>query len=557
MLSALSIKNIAVIEKVDIEFDDGLNILTGETGAGKSILIDSINAVIGERTSRDIIRTGSEFGRVSALFCNLSYRDKSLIEELGFEIDDDNSLLIQRDIWPNKNTCKINGQPCNITVLKKLGSFLINIHGQHDNQVLLRPENHIDILDLIGDYNDLLVNYKKEYHHMCEIKRNLSSTNMDEAQKIRRIDLLKYQIEELETANLIPGEVEELETQRKIIKNSEKISQAAELVKSYLNGIDNEKGAVELISSSASVLDQITGFYPELENLALKLQEMKYELEDGATELRTVLDNLDFDPETLEDIESRLDYIHKLGRKYGKDIESMLTFLDECRNELISIELSDENTLKLQEELKISTQLVTKLANELTLKREKTAQDFNEKVKAELEFLDMPKVKLKVLQMPCTFGTIGADNIEFLISVNPGEPPKSISKIASGGELSRIMLAIKNVLADKDNIDTLIFDEIDTGISGRAAGKVGMKLKEVSKNRQIICVTHSAQIACYADSHYKIEKNFTSAHAFTEVNKLDYDGKIYELARITGGETITDITLENAKEMLNSANKIL
>jgi DNA repair protein RecN (Recombination protein N) len=554
MLSQLYIENIAVIEKVSVDFHAGFSALTGETGAGKSILIDAIHAVLGERTSRDLIRTGAKSAFVSAVFSGLSRRASDRVAELGYQLEDDGTLMIQRGIGADsKSSCRINGRPATVSVLKQIGPLLVNIHGQHESYGLLSPENHIGYLDCMGLPPDLLEQYRSAYDKMKRIKKELDSCNMDESQKARQIDLLTYQIQELEAADLHPGEQEELNRQRNMYRNSEKIATSVAAAKEALDGGEDTEGAVSAVSGAASSLGEAEQYLPDLHALAERLQGISYDLDDCSSELRGCSAQLEYDPGELDKIEARLDLLYRLGLKYGGSVEKMLEYLDKSRKELEKIQLSGETAARLHKEYQSSLEQTQKLASEISSWRSKASARFAEMVKGELQFLDMPNVTFHVRQERCPLNPFGCDKIEFLISTNAGEPPKPIAKIASGGELSRIMLAIKTVLAGRDDVGTLIFDEVDTGVSGAAAQKVGLKLREVSKNRQVICVTHLAQIAALADHQYLIQKQVRSGRTYTGVSELDEEGRRRELARIIGGTKITPITLQNAAEMLRMA----
>lgn len=556
MLSGLYIKNIAVIEKADIEFSSGFNVLTGETGAGKSIIIDAINAVLGERTSKEIVRNGAVSARVCAVFSGISLFTVKRLAALGFEPDEEQSIMIQRDIHlEGKNICRVNGSPVTVSVLRQIGNLLINIHGQHDSQSLLIPDRHTDYLDALGDYADLQDQYLVEYKQLRDTLRDLNALNMDEGEKARRIDLLQYQINELSEADLTAGERADLIERQSMILNSEKISGALSLARECLAGSDQSEGAVSLMSATASALTGIANVYPEIESIASRLQEISYELDDASSEISDMSSRLDFDNRELDDIGLRLDTLYRLSRKYGETEEQMLAFLQNATEQLENIELADERILKLTKQAAQCKQSAMALAAKITVKRQQAAKLFTQKVAEELKFLDMSGVCFEVVFHPCPMSSKGLETAEFLISVNPGELPRPIAKIASGGELSRIMLAIKNVFADKDEIDTLIFDEIDTGISGRAAQKVGIKLRQAAASRQIICVTHSAQIASHAHEQLLIQKHVKNDRTFTDVIPLDLEGRKQEIARIMGGELITELTLQNAEEMLKVGNK--
>lgn len=553
MLSRLNIENIAVIESADIEFGPGLNVLTGETGAGKSIIIDSINLILGERSSRESIRTGAKSANVSALFDNITPIVKSKLQGLGFDADEDDTLLIQREIFADgKNLCRINGRPATVSILKEIGSQLINIHGQHENQTLLSSDRHIEYIDEFGELTGLKESYKEIYNKILKIRSQIKELNMDEAQKARRIDLLQYQINEIEKANLIPGEEEELLSRRSFYINSEKIAQSLQNAYETLNGFEDTRGALELLNAASSSLQTAVRYYPEIETLYAKMEEMHYILSDSISEIRSYLDQLEYDPSELDQIESRLDQIHHLSRKYGNSVEEILVFLDNAKAEFEKIEFSEQQIKELNKELNEAVSLAEELSLNLSLERKKASERFEKSVMGELLFLDMPNVIFSVQQDACELKPNGRDIMEFMISTNVGEPPKPLAKIASGGELSRIMLSIKNVLSNKDSIDTLIFDEIDNGISGKAAQKVGQKLKQVAEGRQVICVTHLAQIAALACDHLLIEKKVDKDRTFTSVRHLNFEGRKYELARIMGGEHITPLILQSAEEMLNN-----
>ncbi len=553
MLSQLYIENIAVIEKAVIDLHEGLNVLTGETGAGKSILIDSINAVLGERTSRDLVRTGSKGARVSALFSELSPETLSKIQEMGYDGEEE-SILLQRDISPEgKSICRINGRPATAAILREIGSSLLSIHGQHENYELLSPDLHMAYIDRMNADNSLLNEYQNVYFQWTEICKKLKDMQIDESEKARRMDLLNFQKEELESAQLREGEREELSELRTMYTNSEKISSCLNSALLSLDGDEDTDGAVNRLQMAADAVSDAVRYLPESENLAERLRSLFYDLEDCAAEIRTLIEKTEYDPRELENIEERLDLLYRLGMKYGSTEEEMLSYLQQCREELQNMEFSDEILQKLEEERKTAEENMKTLASRLSEKRKKAGKEFADRVKKELSFLNMPNIEFTAEQKPCDYTSLGCDRIQFLISTNPGEPPKPLAKIASGGELSRIMLAIKTVLAGNDRIGTLIFDEIDTGISGSAAHKVGLKLREVSKHRQVLCVTHSAQIAALADSHFLIEKHVLDGRTYTNVRPLEYAERVQELARIMGGDTITDLMLENSAEMLKMA----
>lgn len=554
MLSQLYVENVAVIEKISVDFHSGFSVLTGETGAGKSILIDSINAILGERTSREIVRTGAKSAFISAVFTEPGKHALSKLEELGYSPEDDASLMIQREITADgKSSCRINGRPATVSILREIGPMLINIHGQHESYGLLSPENHLAYLDSMGLPQNLAERYSAAFEEAKKIRRELDALNMDEAQKARQIDLLTYQIRELEEADLKEGEQEELDRQRSMYRNSEKIASAIAEAKGDLDGGEETEGAVSAVSTAAECIGRAEQYLPELHTLAERLQSISYDLEDCSSELHGYDDQLEYDPAELDAIEARLDTIYRLGLKYGGSVGKMLKFLADSKAELDKIQTSDETAVRLREQYKKSVAEAKKLALEISDWRKKSARSFSMQVKKELEFLNMPHVVFEVMQERGALNSKGCDKVEFLISTNAGEPAKPIAKIASGGELSRIMLAVKTVLAGRDEVGTLIFDEVDTGVSGSAAQKIGLKLREVSESRQVVCVTHLAQIAALADTQYLIFKQVREGKTFTGVSELDEDGRRRELARIIGGAQITPLTLQNAGEMLKMA----
>ena len=556
MLSNLYIENIAVIEKTSIDFKKGLNVMTGETGAGKSIVIDSINAVLGNRTSKELIRTGASSAFVSAEFTNLSEKAIAVIYEAGFELED-GELLIQREIsTTGKNKCRINGRPATVSTLKEIGVQLINIHGQHESYELMSPELHISYIDKLAGLESEIEAYQEVYKKYKKLSAELKKATVDESERERKIDLLKYQIDELEDADLRDGEYEELNEQKAVLQNSEKIIEAIMSSRALMNGDEESSGVLENLQEINSQLSDISGYMSEVEPINSRIESAIYELEDCLSELTGLTDLVDTDGGSLDSIEERLDLIYTLGKKYGSTIKEMLDFLDKAKKELNALVMYDENREALIKECDKAYKEAEKLAKALSEKRRATSSEFADKVCEEMAFLDMPNVKLFVVQEKCELNSLGCENIEFLISTNPGEPPKPISKIASGGELSRMMLAVKNVLSDKDDIDTLIFDEVDTGISGSAAQKVGLKLREVSKSRQVLCVTHLAQIAAMGNSHFKISKSVRDEKTFTKVEELDHEGRKQELARIIGGTEMTKASLDYAEEMLRAGENI-
>lgn len=550
MLSRLHIENIAVIENADLELDTGFNVLTGETGAGKSILIDSINLALGERVSKDIVRTGAAFAHVSAFFTDISDEAKNELNNLGYDCDDE--ILIQRDISADgRGTCRISGRPATVAIVRSVGRLLVNIHGQHDNQALLSPEKHITYLDKFAKTEELLNQYKKTYSAVKNIQQELDNLQIDDSLKERKIDLLKYQINEIENADLKPDEEDDLKARKMRIANAEKITMAVEKAYSALSGTEESQGALAGLTDADENLSAVVDVYPEISDLASRIKSLAYELDDCTSELRGYVSDEEYDPEELDRIEERLDTIFRLKKKYGGSAEAVLNFLENAKTELETIETSDERISKLNQSLIKANAELTKAVALLSEKRKSEVDILSKRIKTELTFLDMPQVEFCVrfesLKAP---SPNGCDDVEFLISANPGSPARPLAKIASGGEISRVMLAIKSVLSDCDDIDTLIFDEIDTGVSGRAALKIGNKLKQVSSSRQVICITHLAQIASQADRHILIEKEIKDNNTFTQLKNLDYEGRKRELARIIGTE-VTETTLGAAAEMLD------
>lgn len=552
MLSQLYIENIAVIEKASIDFQKGFNILTGETGAGKSIIIDSINAVLGGRVSREIVRNGAKLARVSALFTGIGAETTQKLEELGLSPEEEGNLLLQREIRAEgKTVCRINGRPATVAMLREVGVTLLSILGQHESYELLSPEQHVEYIDSFGGLNELRDRYLSSYRRLRSVKKEWDSLLMDEEQKARRMDLLRYQIEELEAGEIRLGEQEELTQQRSMFRNSEKIAESIALAKNALDGDEESAGAVSAVGTAADSLEDAAQFLSSLASTAQKLRDLEYNLQDCLAEVREAGEALEYDPARLEQVEERLDQLYRLSLKYGSTEKEMLSFLEHSREELRTIELSDERAQELSQEYEACKAEAIRLAKELSSSRRKAASELVSRVREELTFLDMPGVEFQVEQLRCPLNQWGCDKIQFLLSTNPGEPPRPMAKIASGGELSRIMLAIKTVLSGTDRIPTLIFDEIDTGISGSAARKVGLKLQQVSQNRQVLCVTHLAQIAALADAHFLISKQIREQKTFTQVFPLDFEGRKREIARIMGGTEITPLLLQNAEEMLS------
>ena len=557
MLSQLYIENVAVIEKATIEFHKGFNILTGETGAGKSIIIDSMHGILGERTSKDMVRSGAESAFVSGLFTDLTEQAINKLQELGFEPEEDGSVLIHRTIQAEgKSTCRINGRPATVSALKELGKTLMNIHGQHESYHLLSPELHIHYIDESGDLNTLVKEYRSVYQELKQIQSEIGAHATDETEKLRRIDLLTYQIAELEQANLRENEKEELMERKTTMMHAEKIASAITAAKAALDGDESFDGVLSTLTAITASLQDSEQYLPALNPIIQKLHELSYGLEDVSDALREQESQMEFDASELLEIETRLDLLYRLSIKYGQTTEEMLAFLEKCRQELNQINHSEETLIQLNETYEILKEKAIQLAKTLSDKRKKTAEQFTKKVKHELQFLNMPGIEFQVEQERVPLNSNGCDKIQFLISVNPGEPAKPIAKIASGGELSRIMLAIQTVLSAHDDLDTMIFDEVDTGISGSAAQKVGLKLHEVSRYAQVICITHLAQIACLADYHLLIQKQVTENKTYTQVIPLSKEAQIKEIARMIGGQAITPLLLQNAQEMIDSAKQL-
>ncbi len=551
MLDSLHIENIAVIEKTDVEFSQGFTVLTGETGAGKSIIIDSINAVLGERTSKELIRTGCDNASVTAVF---SCIPSIVFEKLkSYGIDDDNdTLIITRKITETKSSCKINGQNTPAFVLKEIAPYLIDIHGQHDSQMLLNPDMHYIYIDLLAKNGDILEDYRQAFSTMLKTRKSVKKHEQEKEQTERRKEILQYQINELETFGVAIGEIDELKQKRDEFLNAKKIADALITASRCLGGDNDEiQGSYNLFSIAADEILKIAEFSESLSETADKVDSLRYEIEDIKQTVEDYLENFEVDEKEFETLENRLDTYNSFRIKYGENEQEMLAFLKNAKDELENLEELGENAIAEQELLPKQIEEVKEKGKVLSESRKKAAKYFASNTCEQLKYLDMPDVKIEVSIEKCPYSSLGADKVEFLISTNPGEPLKPLSKIASGGEMSRIMLSIKNVLSNADIVPTLIFDEIDTGISGSAAAKVAYKLKTVSKGKQVICVTHLAQIAAKANTHLKIEKLISSGRASTNVRPLDFEGRKRELARIIGS-AITPASLATAEEMLNN-----
>lgn len=553
MLTSLKIENVAIIESAAIEFGCGLNVLTGETGAGKSIVIDSINAILGERTSRDIIRTGAQSAKVYAVFEDVNERVRNFLDENGIDCED-GVLIINRTLSrEGKNVCRINGAPVTVSMLREIGGELIDIHGQHDNQSLLSPEKHCGFVDSFAGNADLIADYREKYGRLCEIRSKLKKLTTDESSKSQRIDFLTYQIDELEKAEITIGERDELKARKSLINNSQKVIESLNIAYEALKA---DGAGIDMITDAESEIANASAYMETLGEASEKITDIRYELEDIAETVRDAMTEVDFDPSELEDIDERLDLLYRLSKKYGDTEEEMLEYLEKARAELDNIAFSEERVKKLQKQEKEALAETKTAACKLTESRKTAGEKLSNAICSELEFLDMPNVRFVVKCSDIGLTENGKDEIEFLISANAGEEPKPLAKIASGGELSRIMLAIKNVLAETDGVDTMIFDEIDTGVSGRAAQKIAMKLRSASKGRQVICVTHLAQIAAQGDVHLYISKSVSDGKTYTNIKSLIEEERVAEIARIMGGMEITKLQLESAREMLANAGNL-
>ena len=547
MLSLLHIENIAVIQSAEISFDAGFNVLTGETGAGKSIVIDAISAVTGERAYRDMIRTGTQKASVRAIFTHVP--EFPWFEENGVEYYPD--TMIQREVYlDGKNVCRVNGTAVSVSILKKLGIQLINIHGQHDSASLFDEEQHLQLLDAYGDTGSLLNAYFEKYQAVLQLRKEINRLSMDEAEKARRMETLHYQIEEISAANLKPGEDDALEERRKILQNAEKLSDGMYEAVRCLYGDDNSDGAASLLAEAERELARLTRYTDSYTQIHDRVADLMYQVQDAAEELRDKKDELSFSADELEQIENRLDTIHRLRRKYGVTCQDILDYLAHAVKELDDIQFADDTLERLKGKLEKAESEAQKAAQKLRKSRKEGAKSLTCRILTELEQLDMPRVQFSCEFTETELTASGADSVAFYMSANAGEALKPLSKVASGGELARIMLAIKNVLAEQDQVGTLIFDEVDTGVSGRAAQKVAEKLRSVSQNKQVLCVTHLPQLAALADTHMLISKEEKDGRTFTAVTPLDKEGRKKELARIIGGANITETTLKSAEEML-------
>ena len=556
MLSLLHIENIAIIESADISFDRGFNVLTGETGAGKSIVIDAISAVLGQRTSRELIRTGAKSALVTAVFTGLP--ELPWLAQNGFVQGDE--LLLQREIQGDgRNACRLDGRPLTVAQLRELGRQLLDIHGQHDGQQLLDPSCHLTYLDSFGKTAPLLADYRQAYETMAGLKKQIASLEMDEAERSRRVDTLNYQIRELERADLKPGEDEELDARKNLLRSAGKLMDGLQAAEFALSGSENSQGACDLIADAEGAVRSIARYSGQMAELGEKLTALRSAAEDVAEMLQDLGRELDFSPEELDQLEGRLDVIYRLKKKYGATVDDMLDYLEQCRRELDQIQYADDTIARLEGELAKAKKTALQKGEVLSAARKEAALALQKRVQEELRQLDMPKVRFETEFLPSAgedgMDTTGMDQVQFLMSANVGEALKPIQKVASGGELARIMLALKNVLAEDDGIGSLVFDEVDTGVSGRAAQKVAEKMADVARRKQVLCVTHLPQIAAMADAHFSVEKGERGGRTYTRVERLDRQGRENELARLMGGGAVSDTLRQSAGELLTQAEE--
>lgn len=556
MLSELYIENLAVIEKATIDFSDKLNVFTGETGAGKSILINGINAILGQRVTKDIVRTGTDKAVISALFTDIGDNVLQVLDELGISAEDGQLFLTREIRSDGGSVARVNSRAVNVSVLKAIGETLVTIHGQHDNQILMAPERHIEILDSYAESEALIEDYHSSFRELQSIAKKINKIKTEQSKKEFRMAELADIVEEINTLNIHEGEDKEIEAELNISKNAVAISEALYMAKQLLSGDDDTDGAVEMTQRASKSVEGYTDIMTEISPIYDRLSSAAIEMEDISEEIGSLLDSLDIDPKRYDYLNQRSDELRRIMKKYGPELDDVLTTLENSQNELDELSGAEQSLDELNKEKERLLAEVSKKAKALSDHRKKAGERFVSQVTEELEFLNMPKVKLVIQQKTGKLTINGMDSIEFLISANLGEEPKPIAKIASGGELSRIMLALKNVIAEKDSIGTLIFDEIDTGVSGRAAQKIGIKLKQISRLRQVLCVTHLAQMAVMADNHLLIEKNIQGDRTVTTVRTLDHEQRKYEIARIMGGENITELMLENAEQYLKDADNM-
>jgi len=557
LLSLLHIENIALIQSADIRFEPGFNVLTGETGAGKSIVIDSIGAVLGERTSRELIRTGAKSALVTAVFTQVP--PLPWLEENGFPTGEE-ELLLQRELQGDgRNVCRIDGKLVTVAQLRELGRQLLNIHGQHDGQQLLDPASHLGYLDQFGGCQPLLESYQEVYRKWHDIRREMDKLQMDEAERSRRVDTLNYQIQELERAQLKAGEDEELSARRTLLRSAGRLMEAVQSAEFALSGDEDRDGACSLIAQAEGEVQGVSSISPELSELSEKLTALRCAADDAADTLRDLSRSFDFSPGELDQVEERLDLLYRLRKKYGPTVEDMLSYLDRCRKELDQIQYADDTLARLEKDLKKAQKEAARRGEVLSQARREAAGALQARVQEELRQLDMPKVQFQTEFTPkggeAGMDETGLDEVQFLMSANLGEALKPIQKVASGGELARIMLALKNVLAEGDQIGTLVFDEVDTGVSGRAAQKVAEKMAQVARGKQVLCVTHLPQIAAMADTHFSVQKGEREGRTYTRLERLDRSQRREELARLIGGASITPSLLESAEELLRQAEQ--
>ncbi|MCI8403466.1 MAG: DNA repair protein RecN [Clostridia bacterium] len=553
MLNSLSIKNVAVIDNLTVDFHNGVSVLTGETGAGKSIIIDSINMILGDRANKELVRYGTDKAVVQAVF-DVTKPVCRLLEENDIDTDDGQIIITRQVTCEGKSSARINGMAVTLNILREIADELINIHGQHDNQALLTPSKHIAFLDAYAGDGEYIADYREILKRKREIEKKLASLEMDEQEKMQKIDLLEYQVNEIKKASLVKGEDDDLKEQREIYANAEQITNSVNKAYQNIYGGDDIQSAYDGISIAVDALSGISDLNPQLRSMYDSLSAVMYSLEDTAHEIKDFGDTVEFDEQTLNDIEERLDMISRLKRKYGGSIESILDYLAKSQRKLDDIRLSDEKTEELQAELKEVTELLRKKGDILSKLRKESAYTLENGIEQALHELNMEKASFSVeIENDGSFYENGMDRVEFLISANPGEPLKPLVKIASGGELSRVMLAIKSILANSDAVDTLIFDEIDTGVSGRAAMSIAKKLSAIGRSKQVICITHLPQLTAAADNHYLIQKDTDGEMAATTLKELDDDGRELELARIIDGGEVTELAMKHAKEMLSNA----
>lgn len=552
MLCEIKIENVAVIEKAAAVFSDGLNVLSGETGAGKSILIDSINAILGNRTSREIVRSHTPKAMIWATFRGIGAKTRAQLADAGYEAE--NELLLYREITAEgKSTCRINGMPATASVVRDICSGLINIHGQHDNQSLMNPARHLGILDSFAQNETAHDAYYVVYKELCRVKKEIDALSMDETEKERRIETLRFQIEEIGAAELRPGEEDELLNRRTLIRNAQTVTEQLNIAYAALSGAEDAPGAGEMLGSAATALESISSLSEDFAPLAEQMSGLYYTARDAASDIADILARCEFDPQALDAVEERLDLIYRMKQKYGGDVQDILAYLDAATAELDGIETGAQRLDELYDRQAALYDKAKALADALTQTRLEAFERFNAQITDALRFLNMPGIRFTLSHKKGPLAGSGQDSVEFNISTNPGEEPKPLAKIASGGELSRIMLAVKSALADKDDIGTVIYDEIDTGVSGLAAGRIGEKLKQTAQGRQVICITHTAQIAAQADNHLLIRKNVSVDRTYTEIDALSGEGRVQELARMISGDKITELALANAREMLRMA----